>query len=157
MSEPQVGTTQAGRTPAGEALVDVVVELARAFFKMRAAGQRIGAVTASRGGLWGLLRSLKAEGPQTVPQIARARPVARQHIQKLANEMAADGLVAFIDNPAHKRSKLLRLTPRGEARYGELSERLRDLCERMALDIGEEDLRITASVLRRLSEKMERP
>ena len=35
----------------------------------------------------GLMRSLKLEGAQTVPQLARARPVSQKHIQKLASEM----------------------------------------------------------------------
>jgi len=51
----------------------------------------------------GVLRSLARLGPQTVPQMAGARPVSRQHIQTIVNALAADGLVETIDNPAHKR------------------------------------------------------
>ena len=94
-------------------------------------------------------------GPHTVPQIARMRPVARQHIQKLANEMAADGLIELIDNPAHKRSKLLRLTPKGEARYEELSAMFVDLIEQCARGMNEADLRTAATVLRAFRAKLE--
>jgi len=41
-------------------------------------------------------------------------------MQRLADELAAEGLVKFIDSPKHRRSKLLRLTPRGKARYHEV-------------------------------------
>ena len=102
----------------------LAMEITATFFRLRAAGKRIGAVTPSGGGILGMLRSLTLEGPQTVPQIARSRPVARQHIQRLANEAEAEGLIEFVDNPAHRRSKLMRITPKGETTYGELMGRM---------------------------------
>ena len=45
-------------------------------------------------------------------------------MQRLADELAADGLVKFIDNPKHRRSKLVQLTPKGDARYRQLDARL---------------------------------
>lgn len=53
-------------------------------------------------------------GPQTVPQIARARFSSRQNIQILVNRLKEEGLVEFLSNPDHKRSALVRLTNRGE-------------------------------------------
>ena len=100
-------------TPEGELLFGILVDMLLMLHRVRALGRRQGAVSRWGGGTWGVLRSLAEEGPQTVPQLARARPVARQRIQKLADEMAADGLVEFVDNPAHRRSKLLRLTAAG--------------------------------------------
>jgi DNA-binding MarR family transcriptional regulator len=41
----------------------------------------------------------------------------------VADELAAEGLVEFIDNPRHWRSKLVRLTSKGDARYRGLSAR----------------------------------
>jgi DNA-binding MarR family transcriptional regulator len=41
-------------------------------------------------------------------------------MQRLADELAAEGLVEFIDNLKHRRSKLVRLTRKGDARYCEL-------------------------------------
>ncbi len=142
------------RTPEGEALMEVVVEVAATFFRLRAAGSRVGAVTSWGAGLWGFLRTLRLEGPRTVPQIARARPVARQHIQKLANEAAEAGLVAFIDNPAHKRSRLLKLTPKGETAFDELSGRLAAMATRLAADMDEGELRTAAKVLRVIREAL---
>jgi DNA-binding MarR family transcriptional regulator len=140
-------------TPEGEAMFEVVLETFAASFRLRAAGRKIGAVTA-RGGLWGLLRSLAVEGPQTVPQLARSRPVARQHIQKLANEMAADGLVEFADNPAHRRSKLVRLTKKGAAVYDGLTERVHGMTEELARGMNAGELRTTARVLRTLRDRL---
>ena len=49
---------------------------------------------------------------QKVAQIARSRPVSRQSIQKLTNEMIKEGLIKSVDNSAHKKSKLLVITAR---------------------------------------------
>ncbi|MBM3597641.1 MAG: MarR family transcriptional regulator [Alphaproteobacteria bacterium] len=143
-------------SPAGEAMFDLIVETAATFFRIRAAGQRLGAVNAWGGGTWGLMRGLAVGGPQTVPQIARARPVARQRIQKMVNELAEAGLVEFVDNPGHKRSKLVSLTAKGSAKYGEITERILDLADAMARDMSERDLKSAVAVLRRLRGKLER-
>lgn len=142
------------QTPQGDAMMEVALGIAQAFFRMRAAGRGIGAVSPWGAGLWGMLRSLKLDGPQTVPQIARARPVARQRIQKLANEMAADGVVEFVDNPAHRRSKLVRLTPKGEALYEDLTARVAAICETLAADLDADDLRTTARTLGAIRDKL---
>jgi DNA-binding MarR family transcriptional regulator len=134
------------RTAGGAALMDVIVLTLAASFKLRALGRRAGLVSA-RGGVWGLLRSLKLGGPQTVPELARARPVARQHIQKLADEMAADGLVAFAPNPAHKRSQLVRLTPEGEKVYEQLTRRLARTADEIADGMDAKKLALAADTL----------
>ncbi|HYG83935.1 MAG TPA: MarR family transcriptional regulator [Verrucomicrobiae bacterium] len=52
--------------------------------------------------------------PQTVAGIARTMGHARQSVQRIADALAADGLVIFKDNPADRRTKLLQVTPEGE-------------------------------------------
>jgi DNA-binding MarR family transcriptional regulator len=141
-------------SPAGEALFELVFATARTFFRLRAAGSRIGAVTPWGGGLLGMLHGLKWGGPQTVPQIARSRPVSRQRIQKLADEMAADGLVEFVDNPAHRRSKLVRLTRKGEAAYDELRAAMLALCEEMAAGMDAGHIETARAVLDELARKL---
>jgi DNA-binding MarR family transcriptional regulator len=141
-------------TDAGEAMQELLLEILAAFFLLRAVGKRMGAVTAADGGYWGMLRSLKLEGAQTVPQIARSRPVSRQHIQKLANEMIADGVIELIDNPAHQRSKLLRLTAKGETVFQEINERIAQEAEGFAQDMDTAELQASVRVLRQLSEKL---
>lgn len=45
--------------------------------------------------------------------IARVLRLARQSVQRVADLLVADGLARYRDNPAHKRAKLLQLTPSG--------------------------------------------
>lgn len=100
-------------------------ELLAAFFELRAAGQRLGAVAEFGGGTWGLLKTIAEEGPVTMAEFARRRAVSRQYIQKIANELIARGHVALESNPQHRRSRLLVLTPAGRRELREVSARIR--------------------------------
>jgi len=94
------------------------------------------------------LRSLALLGPLTVPQIAEMRPTSRQRMQRLADELAAEELVEFIDNPKHRRSKLVRLTRKGDARYRELNTRLLSIASTMGVALSEADIRKTIETVR---------
>lgn len=91
--------------------------------------------------LRGVLRNLLQNGPMTVPAIANLRPVSRQFIQKVVNELEAQGLVGFAENPMHRRSKLVRITRAGKARlnamYALEAEALRRALERTGATTGE--------------------
>lgn len=162
-SDPRETPTMPSRrqrkpTPEADALFALMVEVPRVFFLLRAYGRHVGAVTGWGAGIWGFLRTLRLEGPMTVPQIARSRPVARQLIQKLADEAAAEGLVEFVDNPHHRRSKLVRLTPRGEAHYDALTARIMAACDELAGELDPAALRAATRTLeqvrRRLAERL---
>ena len=73
-------------------------------------------------------------------------------MQRLADELAAEGLVEFIDNPKHRRSKLVRLTPKGKARYRELNARLLSIASTIAVAFGEPDIRKATEIVRQLSD-----
>jgi len=148
-SKTGVGPTVDGK---GEAVAALMLEVAQCFFRIRALGQKAGLITSWGGGAFGFMRSLALLGPLTVPQIAEMRPTSRQRMQRLADELAAEGLVKFIDNPRHRRSKLVRLTSKGEARYRELNTRLLSIASTMAGAVSEADIRKTTDIVRQLSE-----
>jgi len=145
----------AGRSTPGkaEAIADLILEVAQFFFRIRAVGQRTGLITSWGGGAFGFLRSLALMGPLTVPQIAQMRPTSRQRMQRLADDLAAEGLVEFVDNPGHRRSKLVRLTRKGEARYRESSARFLAIASSMGAALAETEIRKSTEILRRLSEE----
>jgi DNA-binding MarR family transcriptional regulator len=146
-----MGKRDAGKT---ESMFNLLLESMGLFFRLRAVGKDTGHVSPGGGGTWGLLHSLAIDGPQTVPQLARTRPVTRQHIQQIANEVAADGLIEFVDNPVHKRSKLLRLTPKGERAEVEMTERLRAFAGDLAKDFDVAELATAARVLNAVRAKL---
>lgn len=135
-----------------EAVTELMLEVAQCFFRIRALGQKTGLITSWGGGAFGFLRSLALMGPLTVPQIAQMRPTSRQRMQRLADELAAEGLVAFIDNPRHLRSKLVKLTAKGEKRYGEMNAELLAIAATLVVPLGEADIRRATEIVRQLSD-----
>ena len=66
-----------------------------------------------------------AEAARTVPQIARRMGMTRQGVQRVADLLVDEGLVACVRNPDHARSPLLRLTAHGrrvEQQLGDVAE-----------------------------------
>src|SRR5215831_8201457 len=135
----------------GEAIAELMLEVAQCFFRIRAVGQKTGLITSWGGGAFGFMRSIALLGPLTVPQIAQMRPASRQRMQRLADELAAEGLVEFTDNPKHRRSKLVRLTRKGDARYRELNTRFLSIPSSMGACLTEGDIRRTTEIVRQLS------
>jgi len=134
------------------AIGELMLEVAQCFFRIRAVGKKTGLIASWGGGSFGFLRSLALLGPLTVPQIAQMRPTSRQRMQRLADELAALGLVKFIDNPKHRRSKLVQLTPKGDARYREMSARFLAIASTMGVGLGEADIRRATEIVRQLSD-----
>ena len=134
-----------------QAIAELMLEVAQCFFRIRAVGQKTGLITSWGGGAFGFMRSLALFGPLTVPQIAEMRPTSRQRMQRLADELATEGLVEFIDNPKHRRSMLVQLTRKGDARYRELNARFLTIASTMGGNLSEEDIRRTTVTVRQLS------
>jgi DNA-binding MarR family transcriptional regulator len=137
-----------------EAVGELMLEVAQCFFRIRAIGQKTGLITSWGGGAFGFMRSLALLGPLTVPQIAQMRPTSRQRMQRLADELAAKGLVEFIDNPKHQRSRLVRLTAKGDERYRELNARFLSIASNMGLALSNAEIRKTIEIVRHLSDEV---
>jgi DNA-binding MarR family transcriptional regulator len=135
-----------------EAIAELMLEVAQCFFRIRALGQQSGLITSWGGGAFGFMRSIALLGPLTVPQIAQMRPTSRQRMQRLADELLDAGLVQFVENPKHRRSKLVQLTRHGNARYDAMNAQFLEISSAMGAALSEADVRKTASVVRRLSE-----
>ncbi len=135
-----------------DAVAELMLEVAQCFFRIRSVGQKTGLITSWGGGAFGFMRSLALLGPLSVPQIAQMRPTSRQRMQRLADELAAAGHVRFIENPRHRRSKLVQLTPKGDARYRVLNAQLLSIASTMVVALSEVDVRKTIEIVRHLSD-----
>ena len=136
------------------AAVDTLMtESALLFFRMKVAAADLMGKGAGSSGRRSILRELARSGPRTVAHMARARPVARQHFQKIVNRMNREGLVEFIHNPAHERSKLVRLTEKGHLFVEALTRREAKLIADLAADISMHDVQTATQVLRELKNK----
>ena len=134
----------------GALLLSAIGRISRLHFRLGALAERLhgqGLLTAGRRAL---LRNLKTLGPRTVPELAAMRPVSRQHIQMLVNELLRDGLVVLADNPAHRRSKHVRITAKGKAALAAMEAREAPLVKDLAGRFSRRDLARLDSLLARL-------
>jgi DNA-binding MarR family transcriptional regulator len=98
-----------------------------------------------------VMESLQAEDRQSVPEIARAKSVSRQHIQTIMNALQKAGLVESLDNPAHRRSPLFTLTAKGRTVFREIRRREIVPLRRLAANLSPDSLARAAATLKRLS------
>lgn len=103
-----------------------------------------------------VLETVIVGGPKTVPAIARARGVSRQHVQALVDRLLAAALVAYRDNPAHRRSRLVAATESGKAALSALRERELAALSRLELAIGTDAMRQAREVVSDLAEAIGR-
>ncbi len=150
-SEGSTGEPEA-RAGAARALVDEVVAL---FHRLRVAAAKLHGEGEASGARRGVLRGLARDGARTVPEMARERPVSRQHVQALVDALRADGLVELADNPAHRRSRLVRLTPRGEAVWRDMERVEGEVWAAATRDLGPDALDGAARTLRALRRALE--
>ena len=90
-----------------------------------------------------VLEFLHRSGPASVPEIARARLVTRQHIQAIVDALLDAGLLERLTNPAHRRSALITLSTAGAGLIAEMHRREEQFLD-ARLD-GIESVDVTAS------------
>ena len=106
------------RTPAGDALTDLMLELFRANGLILTAGDRLVARLGLTSARWQILGAIvSAERPQPVSWLARDLGANRQNVQRIINDLHEDGLVAFETNPHHRRAQLVVLTDKGKRAF----------------------------------------
>jgi DNA-binding MarR family transcriptional regulator len=103
------------------AMESVLAETGALFHRIRHDVERMHAQGQVSSGRRSVMRDLAKRDRQTVPEMARARPVARQYMQRIVNELTEDGLVEAVENPAHKRSSLIQLTVKGKRQLDEMT------------------------------------
>ncbi len=106
------------RTPAGDALTDLMLELFRATSLILTSGDRLVAPLGLTSARWQILGAIvSAERPQPVSWLARDLGANRQNVQRIINDLHKDGLVAFETNPHHRRAQLVVLTDKGRRAF----------------------------------------
>jgi len=137
-----------------EAVESLIDETRLLFHHMKWAAEQLHAAEEITAGMRGVLFSLDRSGPLTVPQLAKARPVSRQHIQMLVNPLVERRCVELVDNFAHKRSKLVRLTAKGRRLVDRMRKREAKVLGALGLGMSEKQLRSAAAVMRSLRETL---
>ena len=106
------------RTPAGDALTSLMLDLFRFNSLLLTAGDRLVARLGLTSARWQVLGAIvAAERPQPVAWLARDLGANRQNVQRIINDLHREGLIAFEANPHHRRAQLVVLTDKGKQTF----------------------------------------
>lgn len=146
----------APRTGTGRALGELAWTILDVYFHMCVPADYLTKLYRQSPPRYGMMRDLAVGGPTTVAQMARARALARQGVQRLADELTRDGLTEYLDNPAHRRSKLLRLTAKGWTVTRKIAAQEAVGWDRWAAGLKTGQLQVATGVLKELKVRFRR-
>ena len=146
------------RTSAGNALTDLMLDLFRLNSLLLTAGDRLGARLGLTSARWQILGAIvEAERPQPVAWLARDLGANRQNVQRIANDLNSEGLVAFEANPHHRRAQLVVLTDKGrrtfDAAMALQAPWVNDLSEGLSIKDLQTVHRVVAALRKKLESK----
>lgn len=137
-----------------DTFTDLVLEVFRLNGALLAAGDALSAPCGLTSARWQVLGALAGE-PQTVAQIARAMGLTRQGVQRTVDVLRQEGVVELIDNPAHKRARLVVPTPHGRAMLDRVSGVQRQWAEAVTAGVADADLAAARDLIRALRTRLE--
>ncbi len=97
-----------------------------------------------------ILRYVFSTGPLTVSELARRHKVSRQYMAGLVDDFSRRGYVSLVDNPRHKRSKLVELTDQGRDVVHRTDEHGRRACKKLERYLDLDQLAAITETLRRI-------
>ena len=142
---------RAARTPAGDAFSELVVHLLRLNGILAAEGEALARPAGQTTARWQVLAMVE-DAPHTVARIAKTLGLARQSVQRVADALEAAGLVRYVDNPNHRRARLVSLTDEGRAALASIQAEQRPWADRLGAAVGEPSLRRANAILDRVLE-----
>ena len=119
-------------TPKAHTLYQLIRQIRSGFNLLRVLGDDLHRDLQVTAAMRAVMETLADDGEQTVPQIARAKSVSRQHIQVNVDALLRKALVVLRDNPSHLRSPFVALTQQGQSTFTTMRRREADLLERLA-------------------------
>ncbi|MFC9896918.1 MarR family winged helix-turn-helix transcriptional regulator [Nocardia sp. NPDC127579] len=99
---------------------------------------------------WQVLGAVLRE-PLPVSGIARAMGITRQSVQRIADLLVDRGLAEYRPNPAHKRAKLVDITPAGRAAIEKINPRHQVYADRLIERLGHAEFEHIVAALTRLA------
>ena len=144
------------RTPAGETLTALTMDLFRVSSLILLAGDRLAAHLDLTGARWQILGAIVRAGqPQPVAWLARNLGTNRQSVQRIVNDLYALEFLTFGTNPRHRRAHLLVLTDKGRRAYESAMALQAPWVNKLSRGLSLEDLAAFQRVLLTLRRKLE--
>lgn len=148
--EPSVGAPPP-RTPAGDALTDLVLPVFELNGEFLAAAEMMTRPVGLTPAWWQVLGATLNEA-LPVAEIARrvGLGLARQSVQRVADLLVDRGWAVYRANPAHARAKLLQPTAQGRSALQRLAAAQHEWANAVAGAVGEEEIRHALALVRQI-------
>ncbi len=144
------------RTPAGNALTDLILDLFRLNNRVLTSGDRLVAPLGLTSARWQILGAIVyAERPQPVAWLARDLGASRQNVQRIVNDLQKEGFVTFEPNPHHRRAQLVVLTDKGRKTYDAAMRLQAPWADSLAEGLSVEDIETAHRIIMALRKKLE--
>ena len=142
-------------TQGGADFTQLVIELFRVNGAMIAVGDALSGDLGMTSARWQVLGAIGKE-PKTVAAAARQMGLTRQNVQRIANSLVESGIADYVDNPNHRRAKLVALTKKGAALREQLGRRQAKWANETAASFKDGELAAAVDVLGRLRKALEK-
>ena len=137
------------RSPTAQRFAWLVADVYELAGELERAGEIVARSVAQSGARWKVLSAASAGG-QTVAQLARRLGLARQSVQRVADTLEDEGLLAYEPNPDHLRSPRLALTVQGKQVLSQLSAAAAKWEDPLAARLPREELERARALIRNL-------
>jgi DNA-binding MarR family transcriptional regulator len=137
-------------------ITDLILETFRLNGELLTAGDRLVADLSLTSARWQVLGAIGlAQVPLPVAHIARNMGLSRQAVQRLVNDLAAQGMVDFAPNPHHLRARLVVMTARGRDIFAAAMQRQGPWSEALAEGLTAPEIDTALRVLRALRDRLQ--
>jgi DNA-binding MarR family transcriptional regulator len=141
-------------TPRGLAVSELAIAVFRANGALMAAGDALTRPAGLTSARWQVL-GVVDHAPATVADIARTMGLRRQSVQQTADALVADGLALFVENPRHRRAKLLEPTADGRSSLAEVERAHAEWADALAAQLQPSQIEAATAALRALTDALE--
>ncbi len=105
---------------------------------------------------WQVLGAIdQTRGQASTSGVARNMGLVRQSVQRIVDQLVEDGLVVTLENPSHRRARLVQLAPEGRALLDRANARWGSFADTLLAELAEEDVLRVASLLQRMRDRMD--
>lgn len=141
-------------TAEGAAFTEVLLEVFRLHGRLLEAGDRLTSPLGLTSARWQVLGVVE-HGPVTVSEIGRVMGLARQSVQQQTDALEREGFLTYVENPRHRRARLVQLTDRGREAAAALIPAQAQWANRIGQASSPKQLQAALDTLRLLTARLE--
>ncbi len=142
-------------TEQGEAFTELVLEVFRLNGLALEAGERLAGPLGLSSARWQVL-GVVDHAPAPVANVARIMGLSRQGVQQTADALERDGFIEYLENPHHRRAKLISMTAKGREALRRVEGRQALWANRLGAGMNARQLRAAVNGLREARQLLEK-